>query len=228
MLIPKAFISILSIFLPMRTLGVPAAARLHRRGPVGTPVALFRPVRDAIRDGDMAGKGTDYGVGASITRLEDDRYLRGRGRYVADIRMPGMLDITFVRSPVAHGRIRSIAKPADGAEDVFVAADLNGVTGIRADSGLRGFRSSVQPILAADKVRHVGEPIAACVASTRALAEDLAEAVAVEFDELPAVSEMTRARAADAPLLHADWDENVFLETAVDTGFDAAIREPRR
>ncbi|QQP92802.1 xanthine dehydrogenase family protein molybdopterin-binding subunit (plasmid) [Skermanella sp. TT6] len=172
----------------------------------------------------MAGKGTDYGVGASITRLEDDRYLRGRGRYVADIRMAGMLDIAFVRSPVAHGRIRSISKPADGAEDVFVAADLNGVTGIRADSGLRGFRSSVQPILAADKVRHVGEPIAACVASTRALAEDLAEAVSVEFDELPAVSEMTRARAADAPLLHADWDENVFLETAVDTGFDAAIR----
>ncbi|MCB8838307.1 xanthine dehydrogenase family protein molybdopterin-binding subunit [Aurantimonas sp. VKM B-3413] len=171
------------------------------------------------------GPASRQGVGASVERLEDGRYLAGRGRFVADIKLPGMLDIAFVRSPHAHARIRGFGKP-DGCDDtVFAAADLAGVKGIRADSGLPGFRSSVQPILAAEKVRHVGEPIVACLATSRARAEDLAESVTVDFEELPAVSEMTRARSADAPLLHEHWDENVFLETAVDTGFEASIRK---
>lgn len=189
-------------------------ARLLRNGSIDLEETM---------DDAMAGPKSEFGVGASIGRLEDDRYLRGRGRFVADIQMPGMLDIAFVRSPFAHARIRSIGKPEADADRVFVASDLTGVSGIRADSGLRGFRSSVQPILAVDKVRHVGEPIAACIAPSRARAEDLAEAVTVDFEELPAVSEMTRARDPDAPLLHESWDENVFLETAVDAGFAASI-----
>ena len=168
-------------------------------------------------------KSTGEGVGASVLRLEDDRYLRGRGRFIADIRLPGMLDVAFVRSPVAHARVRAIGKPAGHETSVFVMADLEGVQGIRADSGLPGFRSSVQPVLAWEKVRHVGEPLAACVAATRAEAEDIAELVSLDLDELPAVVEMTRARDASAPLVHENWAENVFLETAVDIGFDAAI-----
>jgi carbon-monoxide dehydrogenase large subunit len=78
-------------------------------------------------------------------------------------------------------------------------------------------------VLAEGKVRHVGEPVAACLASTRAKAEDLAEAVLLDVETLPAVSEMTRARDANAPLVHEHWTENVFLETAVDIGFEAAI-----
>ncbi len=76
----------------------------------------------------------------------------------------------------------------------------------------------MQPILAFDKVRHVGETVAACLAPTRAEAEDLAEEIDIDFEELPAVHEMTRARDASAPLLHEGWEENAFLESVVDTG----------
>ena len=165
------------------------------------------------------------GVGARLQRREDDRYLGGRGRYIGDMRLPGMLEMAFVRSPLAHARVRGVTKPADGRERVFAAADLVGVQGIRADSGLPGFRSSVQPILASEKVRYVGEPVAAVLADTRALAEDLAELIDIDFEELPAVHDMLRAREAHAPLLHEHWDENTFLESGVDTNFDAAIRD---
>jgi carbon-monoxide dehydrogenase large subunit len=170
-------------------------------------------------------KGNHDGVGASILRLEDDRYLRGRGRFIADIRLPGMLDVAFVRSPLAHGRVRGIVKPQGREDKVFVMADLDGVKGIRADSGLPGFRSSIQPVLADEKVRHVGEPLAACIAESRAEAEDIAEMVALDLEELPAVVEMTRARDASAPLVHDHWSENVFLETSVDIDFDASIKD---
>src|ERR1700761_9176015 len=145
------------------------------------------------------------GVGQSVPRLEDDRYLRGKGEFIADIRLAGMRDLAFVRSPVAHAWIRSVRKP-EGA--VFVAADLTGVQPIVAVSGLPGFKPSVQPVLASDKVRHVGEPIAVCGAATRAEAEDLAAAVEIEFDELPALVDM-RAALASETKLHEHWSDNV-------------------
>ena len=129
-----------------------------------------------------------HGVGASLPRLEDDRLLEGRGRFVGDIRLPGMLDVAFLRSPVAHADITGIAKPEGAAHQVFTAADLTGVQGIRADSGLPGFRSSIQPVLASDRIRHVGEPIAACVAATRAQAEDIADSIALDYDTLPCMT----------------------------------------
>ena len=162
------------------------------------------------------------GVGAPLERLEDGRYMRGRGRFVADIRLAGMLDIAFVRSPLAHARLHAVRKPAGAESLVFTADDLAGVAGIRADSGLAGFRSSTQPVLATGKLRHVGEPIAACLAPSRARAEDLAEQVQLDLEELPAVADMARARDKAAPLVHEHWAENVFLETFVDTAFEAA------
>ncbi len=177
----------------------------------------------AAEAGETAEQAPARGVGARLLRREDERYLRGRGRFIADMRLTGMLELAFVRSPLAHGRLVRIAKPEGSEERVFAPDDLEGVSGIRADSGLPGFRSSVQPILAGDKVRHVGEPVVACLAETRALAEDLAETVEVEFEELPAVHDMLRARDREASLLHEHWDENAFLETAVDSGFEAAI-----
>ena len=167
------------------------------------------------------------GVGASTRRHEDDRYLRGRGRFVGDIRRAGMLDMAFVRSPLAHASIRSITKPDANSlrsvEGVYVAADLTGVTGIVANSALPGFQASVQPILADSKVRHVGEPIVACLAQTRAAAEDLAEAVQVDLDEIAAVVEMTTALDPEMPLLHDHWVQNAFLETRTDINFENAI-----
>ena len=178
-------------------------------------------------DGDLPGGGEQesFGIGARMARREDHRLLHGKGRFVADIRLHGMLEMAFLRSPLAHARIGTVTKPLSVTDRVFVAADLVGVSGIRADSALPGFKSSIQPILAATKVRHVGEPIAACLAESRARAEDLVELVDVEFDELPAVHDLKKARDPAAPLLHEDWGENVFLESAVDIDFEAAIKD---
>ena len=115
----------------------------------------------------MASK-SGKGVGASLRRKEDDRYLRGRGQFVGDIQRPGMLEVAFVRSPIAHGRILGIEKPAGYEDRVFTMADMDGVKPIRAVSGIKGFNASNLWPLAKDKVRHVGEPIAMCVAPTRA------------------------------------------------------------
>ena len=70
------------------------------------------------------------GIGASVKRLEDDRYLSGRGKFVGDIRLPGMLEIAFVRSPLAHANIKNIHKPEGVEESVFICEDLISVSGI--------------------------------------------------------------------------------------------------
>jgi carbon-monoxide dehydrogenase large subunit len=167
---------------------------------------------------------TGHGVGARLIRKEDDRYLRGRGQYVGDIRMPGMLEAAFLRSPYAHARITSIHIPDSVRDCVFVADDLEGVNPIRAVSGLTGFKASDQPILATGKVRHVGEPLAMCVARTRAEAEDIMAMVDVQFEELPAVHDMLQARQPTAPQVHDHWGDNVFLETLIDKDIETAKR----
>jgi carbon-monoxide dehydrogenase large subunit len=168
---------------------------------------------------------SSQGIGASLPRLEDDRHLEGRARFIADLRFAGMQDVAFLRSPLAHARIRHVGKPEGREDAVFTAADLGGVKGITANSGLAGFRSSTQPVLAEGKVRHVGEPIAACIARNRAEAEDLAELVTLDLEELPAVWDMTKACDADAPRLHDHWPDNVFLTTHVDTNFDTVVQD---
>ena len=160
--------------------------------------------------------GSDRGVGASLPRREDHRLLHGRGEFVADIAMPGTMDVAFVRSPLAHARIRGVTKPAGDEERVFTSADLAGVRPIVSRSGLPGFKVSEQPVLAVDRVRYAGELIAACIGPTRAAAEDLASRVGLDLEELPAVADMLRAHAPDAPLVHPEWGDNVFLETVVD------------
>jgi len=170
-----------------------------------------------------AHEATGSGIGRSVPRKEDDRHLRGMGEFVGDIRLAGMRDLAFVRSPIAHGRIVAIQKPAGRDRQVFTAADLGGVKPILAASRLPGFKVSAQPALAVEKVRHVGEAIAVCVGATRAEAEDIAADVQVEFAELPAVVDMLAARQPGAPLVHDAWGDNVVLETRVDADL-AAIR----
>jgi aerobic carbon-monoxide dehydrogenase large subunit len=157
--------------------------------------------------------------------------MRGRGQFVADIRLPGMKDVAFVRSPVAHARLRGVSIPPDQRGATFTAADLVGVKPIRAVSGLRGFKISEQPPLATDKLRHVGELAAMCVAATRGEAEDLAAAVTLDLEELPAVYDMLEGRKSNAVLVHEHWGDNVFLETFVDVdiskAFDAPIKVSR-
>jgi carbon-monoxide dehydrogenase large subunit len=169
---------------------------------------------------------TEQGVGASLLRREDDRFLRGRGQYVADVRLPGIKDVAFVRSPLAHARVGEIRVPEAFRGRVFTAADIKDVKPIVAVSGIPGFKKSEQPVLAYEKVRQVGELLAMCVGDTRAQAEDAAAAVEVDLDELPAVHDMLAARNPDAPLVHEHWGDNVFLETFVDINMEAAYDAP--
>lgn len=152
------------------------------------------------------------GVGAALPRREDDRFLRGRGRYVADIAMAGMREVAFLRSPVAHGVVRGVRAP-QGAM-VFTMADLEGVLPIRAPSALPGFRRTDQWPLAKDRVRQVGEPIAMVVAATRAEAEDILDAIALDIEELPPATDMLAHRAG--PPIHEGWPDNVVLHSLVE------------
>jgi aerobic carbon-monoxide dehydrogenase large subunit len=151
------------------------------------------------------------GVGARLPRKEDRRFLLGQGEYVGNLRLAGMLEVAFLRSPMAHAKIRGIGKPS--GDRVFTAEDLQGVNPIRAVSSLKGFKPSEQPVLARGKVRQVGELVAMCVARTRAEAEDLADEVELDLEELPAVVDMIEARTRPAALVHEQWGDNVFLES---------------
>jgi carbon-monoxide dehydrogenase large subunit len=132
-----------------------------------------------------------------------------------------MRDVAFVRSPVAHGRLLGVRVPDELRSAVFAAADLGGVRPIRAVSPLPGFAASEQPVLATDKLRHVGELVAFCVADSRAEAEDIAARVTVEYEELPAVVDMAQAVEPGAALVHDSIKRNTFLEV----GFDGPVEQ---
>jgi len=161
---------------------------------------------------------SDKGIKARLRRKEDARHLRGRGNFVGDMAMVGQLEAAFVRSPVPHARIRGVHKP-EGLEDrVFAAEDLEGLEPIRAHSGLPGCKNTEQPCLAAGKVRFAGEPVVMCLADSRARAEDLAEEVVVDLDELDPIPDMMAGRRPDAPRVHDELDDNIILQTAFDSG----------
>src|SRR5262249_61410772 len=123
-----------------------------------------------------------------------------------------MCMVVSLLTPDAHARLRSGPTPAGAEKRVFTSGDLKGARTIRANSALPGFRVSEQPALARDKLRHVGEAIAACVAATRAEAEDLAAACALDYEALPAVHDMLAAPLPSSPLIHEHWSKNAFLE----------------
>lgn len=145
--------------------------------------------------------------------------MRGRGQFVGDLRLPGMLEVAFLRSPVAHARIKSIHIPPALRDRVFIADDLTGVASIRADTALPGFKSSVQPVLATGKVRYVGELVAMCIAPSRAEAEDIAAEIELDLEELPAVHDMLAARKPGSALVHEHWGDNLYLTTEIDVDF---------
>lgn len=148
----------------------------------------------------------DSYIGKPVERIEDLRFLRGRGQYVDDLKRDGMLHAAVVRSAFAHGRILSIdtapALALPGVHAVFTAADLGAkipVIPVRSESQ-PSLDRVVQPVLAHGKVRYVGEPIALVVADTAAIAEDAADAVVVEIDPLPAVTDRASSEAGNALL----------------------------
>ncbi|MGE0747853.1 MAG: xanthine dehydrogenase family protein molybdopterin-binding subunit [Rhodospirillales bacterium] len=161
------------------------------------------------------------GIGARLKRKEDKRFLHGKGNYTSDIQMPGTLHLAFARSPVAHARILRLAKPAGEEDRVYLNADLVGCKPLRAVSKLTGYKGADYPCLAVGKVRFVGEPIALCVADTRAEAEDLAQGVEFEYEPLPPVMDMLKAREPGTALVHDEWGDNIALSNAINGDIDA-------
>jgi carbon-monoxide dehydrogenase large subunit len=162
------------------------------------------------------------GVGASLLRREDERHLHGRGEYVADIRRPGTMEVAFLRSPHAHARIRGVRVPPSAKGRVFTASDLPRIKPIRLSTHPPGAKAPAWPPLATDKVRYVGEAIAACIAPTRGEAEDLAQSVEVDFEVLDAVVDPIRDMRQSRHLVHEGWGDNLYSERVVEGGDIAA------
>ena len=162
-------------------------------------------------------------VGQRLRRREDDRFLKGRGRFVDDIEPAGTAHIAFVRSPHAHARIlgvdASAALALPGVLRTLTAADwkaagLGALTCVHPMpfSDGRPMNEVLRPALAGGKVHHVGDVVAAVVAEDRYAAIDGAEAVAVDYEPLPAVTDIARSLDADAPVLHEEFGSNLIFE----------------
>lgn len=148
-------------------------------------------------------------IGKPIVRVEDERFLRGEGRFIADYALPRMVEAHILRSPYAHAKIRSIsaaeALALQGVHAVLTADDLPAdLSPIQCRIPTHGDLSPyLQYPLARDRVRYVGEPIAVIIADSRAIAEDAAELVEIDFDPLPAVTNPAMAITDDAEKIHA-------------------------
>lgn len=166
-------------------------------------------------------------IGARVLRLEDPRLLSGRARFIDDIRRPGMLHLAFARSQEAHARLADVdvdsARALGDDVRVFTGADTAGLA-VTANAEFPEFQFSQQPLLALDRVRFVGEPVAAVLADDPYRAEDAAALVFIDYELLPTVSGMAAARAPDAPMLFDDWRNNLFVERQMKGGDLEAAR----
>jgi carbon-monoxide dehydrogenase large subunit len=174
----------------------------------------------------------DRHVGRSLRRREDERLLQGRGAYVADVQRPHALHLAVVRSPHAHARIRAIdtaaARTSPGVADVVTFADLPQLArAIPMRMNERGqMHRYLQHPLARDKVRYVGEPVAAVLAADRYLTEDALAQVRVDYDPLPALVDTRAAAEPDAPLLFESEGTNSVATFTVACGdVERALRE---
>ena len=177
------------------------------------------------------------GIGASVRRKEDLRFLSGRGQYTDDINRPGQAHAWILRSQHAHARILSIdtaaASAMPGVVAIYTSADLTAIGGIPCGWQIHNkdgtpMAEPKHPVLAEGKVRHVGDPIAVIVAETRSQARDAGEAISVAFEVLPAISQTTPALAADAPRVHDEvagnlcYDWHIGDKAMVDAAFAQA------
>jgi len=173
-------------------------------------------------------------VGSAVPRREDERLLRGQGRFIDDLPEPsGLLYVGFLRSSHAHANIRSIdvesARAVKGVKAIFTGADLAAWTSPMATPVGEG-KTLLRYNMVVDRVRYVGEPVAAVVASNPYEVEDALELIEVDYDSLPAVVRIDDARKADATRLYADLPSNVVFEAkyAVPGTDEAIARAPHR
>ena len=145
-------------------------------------------------------------VGARVRRVEDGRLLSGRGRYVDDVVVPNMVHAAFVRSPLPHALIRGIdtnrALAVPGVYAVFTGADIAAITNpLIGMFALPGLYDPWHWALAVDRVRLVGDPVAIVIATSRAVAEDAAEMVDVEYEELEPIATLAHAHDPGRPAI---------------------------
>jgi aerobic carbon-monoxide dehydrogenase large subunit len=179
------------------------------------------------------------GIGASVRRKEDLRFISGHGNYVDDINRPGQLHAVFKRSDRPHANIRAIdtaaALAAPGVAAVYTAADLSSIGGLPCGWQIHNKDGSPMhepkhPVLAEGKVRHVGDPIAVVIADTKQQAKDAAELLEIDFEDLPATADATDAIKPGAPLVHDGVPNNICYDwhlgdkAAVDAAFAGAAK----
>ncbi|MFC5384781.1 xanthine dehydrogenase family protein molybdopterin-binding subunit [Aquamicrobium segne] len=167
-------------------------------------------------------------IGARIQRFEDIRLLSGTARYIADISLPNMLHLNFVRAETAHADILEIDSSALADLDyptwVFTGKDTAGLS-MKAHQDVPEMQYSEQPFLAEGKVRFVGEPVAVVLAEDAYKAEDAAELVFVDYDMLPVIGTMEQARDPSLPTLFDGWNGNVIVERQMKGGDLEAARQ---
>src|SRR5215813_106885 len=171
----------------------------------------------------MATVASDRLFGKSIKRREDPRFITGKGRYVDDVKLPGMTYAAFVRSTHAHAKIRKIDTAAalrhPGVVAIFTGKDMAGVNSLpcgwdlRKEKNIPGVVQDLAMVphmpLTSDVARHVGDPVAVVIADSQDAASDAAEKVAVDWEVLPSVTATDRATQSNAPQLHAGAPGNV-------------------
>ena len=175
-------------------------------------------------------------VGRSVPRLEDEPLLRGKGRFIDDLHLPGMLEAAFVRSPHAHALVKGIRKDAalalPGVHAVLTREDV--LPCLRNELMIVGLPSKDykqdlnRPALAGGEAVHVGQPVAIVVADNRYIAEDAAALVEVDWEPLPAVSDCRVALASGAPTAHRRSPHNLLAEFPMGYGdVDAAFAKAK-
>src|SRR6202158_2049932 len=171
-------------------------------------------------------------IGKVVPRPNLERLMQGRGLYVSDMELPRMGHAVFLRSPHAHARIIGIdasgAKRLPGVIAIVTGKELAAVITpwVGVLSHLKGLKSAAQHAIAIDHVCWQGEAVAAIVATSRAVAEDAAEIVSVEYEELDAVTDMRTALDRETPVIHPSLGDNLAFERNLDAGaVDAAFAE---
>ncbi|MDX2045335.1 MAG: xanthine dehydrogenase family protein molybdopterin-binding subunit, partial [Chitinophagaceae bacterium] len=163
-------------------------------------------------------------IGKSVKRVEDKRFITGRGNYTDDIVLPRQTYAAFVRSPYAHAKIISVdtsaAKAMPGVVAVYTGADVAHVNGVPCGWQVNfkngdTMKEPKHPLLVADKARHAGDAVAVVIAESKEEATDAVEAIAVEYEELPCVVDASKAVHPGAPLVHDDAPNNICYDWAL-------------
>ena len=163
-------------------------------------------------------------IGKSVKRVEDKRFINGHGNYTDDIILPNQTYAAFVRSQYAHAKILSVdisaANAMPGVVKIYTGADLSAVNGVPCGWQVNfkngaAMKEPKHPLLVADKARHAGDAIAIVIAESKAQAVDAAQAVNVEYEELPCVVDAFRATQPGAPLVHDDVPNNMIFDWAL-------------